>query len=389
VLAAPDDIHQLRQTIGHAVSRADLVISSGGLGPTEDDLNRQVFADIWQLDLAEDAEAVYLMRQRFEVRGRTMPDSNRVQALIPIGAKTLQNHQGTAPGFFLERTEQLPALLALPGPPRELKPMFLQQAISLLTPHVQGRVFSRLRVVHLFGQPESTVNEAVQGVFRWNPLVHVGILARNYGIDLRIHARSSSDAETRSLVEETEKRIRSLVPPAWIYGYDDDTMPAAVMELLLQADARLATAESCTGGLIAKLMTDMPGSSQVFSQGLVTYSNASKLDWLGVSPDLLEGPEAPGAVSAEVAEAMVRGLALRTRAEVCLSVTGIAGPDGGTPSKPVGTVFVGLSAFGIVSVHPLKLVSDREMNRNLASLSALDLARRALMSRLRGSLAQT
>jgi nicotinamide-nucleotide amidase len=379
IIAAPDDMDHLRRTFGHASSRADLVISSGGLGPTEDDLNRWVFKDIWQVELAEDHEAVELMRKRFADRGRTMPESNRVQALVPLGCKVFQNAHGTAPGFYLEASEQRPALVALPGPPREMKPMFTDQVLPLIKRHLHGQVYSSLRVIHVFGQPESAVNEAIQPVFRWNQQVQVGILARNYGIDLRILARSNSAEETQALIAETEARIRAAVPEEWIYGCDEDTMPAKVMELLRERRVRLATAESCTGGLVAKLITDLPGSSAVFTQGLVTYSNESKMRWLGVGPELLDGPGAPGAVSQEVAEAMVRGLAERTEAEICLSVTGIAGPDGGTATKPVGLVFVGLSVFGQVTVHQFKLVTDREMNRNLAALSALDLARRALL----------
>jgi nicotinamide-nucleotide amidase len=378
ISAAPDTLEQLRTTLDQAASRCDLVISTGGLGPTEDDLNRWVFAELWNLELSENAEAIKRMEERFTVRGRIMPDSNRVQALLPRSGIALQNDHGTAPGFYVPATDEAPGLVALPGPPRELKPMFLQLVEPLLLPHLQGSVFARLKVLHLFGQPESTVNEAIREVFRWHPQVQVGILARNYGIDLRLAVRANTAAEADDLLLQTESRIRDLIPSTWIYGLDEDTLPSVVGHMLLQRRRTLATAESCTGGLVAKWMTDLPGSSQWFQEGAVTYSNEAKVRQLGVDPKLLE---THGAVSEPVARAMAEGFLQVSGADAVLSVTGIAGPDGGTSDKPVGTVFVALARrHQPTTVELLKLVTDREMNRNLAAMAALNHLRLALLA---------
>jgi nicotinamide-nucleotide amidase len=256
--------------------------------------------------------------------------------------------------------------------------MFLNQVEPLLRPHLEGVVFSRLRVLHIFGQPESTVNERIQPVFRWHPEVQVGILARNYGIDLRIHAHGSTEAETIDLTNRTEEKLRAGLPPEWIYGCDEETLVGAVAERLKSLGLVISTAESCTGGLVAKMLTDPAGSSAYFREGVVTYSNEAKAQNLGVSQEILE---THGAVSRECVDAMVRGLRTRTGADVCTAVSGIAGPDGAVPGKPVGTVIVGLSVGDSdPEIHELKLVQDREMNRMLSALSVLNLVRLRLQA---------
>ncbi len=384
--AAPDHAQELEALLRYACSRADLVVCSGGLGPTADDVNREVFAQVYGVPLERDEQAVEMMRARFARRGRTMPESNLVQAMVPQGAAVLYNEWGTAPGFLLlprptpasSEFSQAPraALLALPGPPRELKPMFRERALPLLEPYLAHSRFVLTRTLHTFGAPESELGESVRDLFHRDERLIYTMLAKPHGVDIRITARASTREEAEALVQEYEALTRQRIGERLIYGSDDETLPLVLARMLTHQHLTLACAESCTGGLVAKLMTDIPGSSAYFREGLVTYANEAKVARLGVSPSTLERY---GAVSEETAREMLEGLLARTNAQVATAITGIAGPTGGSADKPVGLTYIAIATPRRKEVHRAVFAGDREFNRNFAALTALNLLRIALL----------
>lgn len=376
ILAAPDDDRQLEHVLRFAASSADLVICSGGLGPTEDDLNRFVFARIWNLELLTDEKALEKMRARFAARtDRPMPKSNEVQALLPRGSTILYNEWGTAPGFFIAPTDEKPGLLALPGPPSEMKPMFESLAVPLLREYIEPDSFSGILTIHTFGEPESSVNERCRDLFRADERVGLTILARPYGIDLRICAREKSAEAVDSLLKFYESQIRGRLASYEVYGTDEQTLAGTVGSLLIARKEKVTAAESCTGGLVAKLLTDVPGSSSYLGQSYIVYSNEAKASILGVTKTSLQEH---GAVSEQVAREMAEGALRITGANYALSVTGIAGPSGGTAEKPVGLTYIGLAMAGHTAVERRQFLGDRTQNRLWAAQTALHLLYRKL-----------
>lgn len=384
VAAAPDDPAQFEATLRFAASQSDLVVVSGGLGPTEDDVNRDVFARVFGAPLVLDPTAVEKMRARFAARGRTMNERNIVQAMVPAGCTVFQNEWGTAPGYFLPPAAErgvsepgVPAagLIALPGPPREMAPMLEACALPILRGRAAGEAFVLTRTVHTFGVPESDLNEQTRDLFRSHPDVTYTILAKGYGVDFRITARAATRGEAEALVNRFDATTRERVGRECVVGADGDTMASVVGAMLRARGATVCTAESCTGGLVAKLLTDIPGSSAYLVQGAVTYANEAKVRMLGVGRDTLA---AHGAVSAEVAREMAAGARASAGTDYALALTGIAGPDGGTPEKPVGLVFLALAAADGVRVVRQVWLGDREQIRTWAALAALDLLRKKL-----------
>ena len=373
--AAPDDEAQVEAALRFAAAHADLVICTGGLGPTEDDVNRGAFARVFGVRLVHDEAAAERMRARFAARGRTMPDRNLVQALVPEGAVVFQNDWGTAPGFYLPVGDgRAAALIALPGPPKEMIPMFARSALPILRGLAgAGGAFVRTRTIHTFGVPESDLNERVRELFRSDPAVKFTILAKGYGVDFRVTARAAGEAEMNRLIAAHEDEVRRRVGERDIYGADDDTMASATVGLLLKRGMTIATAESCTGGLVAKLLTDIAGSSATMLGGVVAYANAAKVALLGVREETLARH---GAVSAEVAEEMAQGARRVTGADIGVSLTGVAGPGGGTPDKPVGLVYIGLATPQRSFATRTQFLGDRDQVRTLAALAALNLVRR-------------
>lgn len=379
ITAAPDDIGQVEAALRFAASAADLVVCSGGLGPTEDDVNREAFCRVFGCRLVSDEQALKMMQERFtRRRAGPMPAQNRCQALVPEHATVLYNEWGTAPGFLLlPREGAASALLALPGPPREMKPMFETLAEPLLRQLASGCGFVQTRTFHTFGLPESTVNERMRSLFRRDPRVAVTILAKQYGVDLRVTARGASPEEMKSLLGEYQALLKEQVGPLEVYGADEDTLPSVVAQLLIRHRKSVAVAESCTGGLLSKLLTDVPGSSGYFPAGFVTYANMAKQEVLGVSRGVLE---THGAVSRQVARQMAAGAREKAGTDYALAVTGVAGPGGGTPQKPVGLVYIAIATAQKVQCGRWMFLADREQNRLLSSLTALDLLRRKLLS---------
>ena len=340
-----DNWERLSDALVRARRRADLVLISGGLGPTPDDITREVVADIWGCPLRADAKEMRVIEGFFRRRGVPMTENNRRQALLPQGAVSLPNPNGTAPGFYLEHDDAHVA--ALPGPPRELEPMVTASLGPLLKASDRlpaSRLYSRDLL--LAGIGESQVAERIADLLRDQDDPSIATYAGGGRIRIRLATRAKDEAEALASFRPVLDVLKSRLG-AFIYGYDDETLPGAVGRLLKARGLTLGVAESCTGGGLAHWMTEIPGASDYFSGGLVTYSNASKIALLEVAPSTIERY---GAVSIPVAKAMALGAAKRLNAEVSAAITGVAGPSGGTPEKPVGLVcFAFYGPWGLTS----------------------------------------
>jgi nicotinamide-nucleotide amidase len=376
-----DDGPQIQTAVRESLSRADLVITTGGLGPTSDDLTRDVIARMLGLELKPDAETLRRIGQFFAQRLRVMPASAKAQAMVPAGARILHNDHGTAPGLAIKirpnpfRPDgRLAWLILLPGPPRELRPMFSESVIPLLLREFPPATKFVCRILNTTGLGESLVEEKIAGPLQ--KLVEggleLGYCARIGEVEVRLGARGG---HAENIIHEAEEIVRRLLGPL-IFSVGDEPLEETVVRMLTERSKTVAVAESCTGGLIAHRLTNVPGASVVLKYGLVTYSNEAKTDLLGVDAAALSQH---GAVSEPVARAMAEGARLRCGADYALSVTGIAGPGGGSEAKPIGTVFVALAEGGKTVVERHFNPYDRETFKFAASQQALDLLRRALL----------
>jgi nicotinamide-nucleotide amidase len=365
-----DDTALLESVLRTALARADLVITTGGLGPTADDVTREAAAAALERGLVREAAIVDALRTRFASFGRVMPAVNEKQGDVIEGAAVLENPRGTAPGQRVEEAGRV--LVLLPGPPREMKPLFESQVLPGL--RAAGRVIRR-RVLKIAAMAESQVDEVVAPVYGAVENPTTTILGAPGQIELHLVGRGAS-------VEEAEERIESLAAslrerlPGRIFSEDGRELPAVVGGLLVERGLTLAVAESCTGGLLSTRLTDVAGASAFLDRSFVTYSNASKVDELGVDPALIEEH---GAVSSEVAAEMAAGARQVARADVGIAVTGIAGPDGGSAEKPVGLVFIGLDGRAGTRVHRARFPGGRERVRFQATQVALEMVRRGLL----------
>ena len=367
-LTVGDVVQEIQAGVRAALEVADLVVVSGGLGPTSDDVTKQAVADWLGLRLEVDQDLLVALRERFRARGYpTMPSLNVSQAEVPEGATILRNPNGTAPGLALMVDSRLVVLL--PGVPRELRGIFDGDLRTFLAERFGARLQPiHHHVIHTTGVFESKLAElvAAQLPADMGPIT-LAYLPDLRGVDLRFSARGVSATEAESEFARIEERIGPVVAP-WRFEAESGDVAEALNAALARAGKRVAVAESCTGGLIAKRITDLPGSSQVFAGGLVAYDNAVKVAELGVSADDLLRH---GAVSEIVARQMALGVAERLGAAAGVGVTGVAGPDGGSPEKPVGTVWLAIALDGQVETRLLSLVGDREAIRERAAQEAL------------------
>ena len=379
-VAVADTGSEIEQAVRESLGRADLLIVTGGLGPTSDDLTRDFIAQLLGRTLREDRAVLAHIEAFFAARRRPMPERTRVQALVPEGALVLANPHGTAPGLAMEvrpnpfRPGGAPSwLVMLPGPPRELRPMFVEQVVPLLERNLPRPAPFVCRTLRATGTGESVVEEKIAGALQ--PLVNAGLelgyCARPGQVDVRLAARGENASKTVALAEQIVcERVG-----ANIYGLDEEELEAVIIRLLAERKETLAVAESCTGGCIAHRLTNVPGASAVLLAGLVTYSNAAKQGFLGVNAQTIAEH---GAVSEPVAREMAEGARRETGSTYALSVTGVAGPSGGTPAKPVGTVFIGLAGPSdtviVQNLNPL----DRESFKQLTAQQALELLRQKM-----------
>ena len=369
-----DEPADIRTRVLGALERADVVITSGGLGPTGDDLTRETVAAALGLTLAEDATVLAAIRKRFERRGLQMPDGNRRQAAVPAGASVLPNPNGTAPGLWIESGGKIVVLL--PGPPRELQHIFETDVKPRIAARSSGARVLR-RVVKITGRAESIVDEVAQPIY--GPLagaaipIETSILASPGQIELHLSARGEDIAGMERALQDGVDRLAAALAPA-VFSTDGRTLDRVVGDALLAKSSRIAVAESCTGGLLGGRLTEVPGSSAWFAGGVIAYDNTVKIRELGVPEDLIS---AHGAVSEPVARAMAEGVRLRFGTDFGLSVTGIAGPDGGSAEKPVGTVAIALAGPG-ARARVFRFVGDRQMIRQQSVLAALETVRQSL-----------
>lgn len=365
-----DDEARLTAAFRRLGAEHDVLVCTGGLGPTTDDLTNATVAKVLGVPLERDAGSVEAIRARLARFGRTLSDTNAKQADFPRGATILPNAWGTAPGFAVKLERALACFL--PGVPSEMEAIFSAHVVPLLEPLAPARRHQvRLRT---FGMAESEVNDRLKGVEAAFGVV-IGYRASLPEIEVKVLAdgTSASDAEARARAAANEVRSRL---GAIVYGEGTTPLAAVLLEAMRERGLTLAVAESCTGGLAAELLTNVPGSSRVFLGGAVVYANEVKTALLGVDPALIA---AHGAVSAEVARAMAEGVRARTGASVGLSFTGIAGPDGGTPTKPVGLVHMAVSHAGGTRTHERVFPGTREHIRRRATFAGFSLVRRLLL----------
>lgn len=365
-----DNPNRLKDAYELAFSRSDLVITTGGLGPTKDDLTKEVAFDYFKKEAVCHEESLSYIKAYFSKINKPFTKNNEKQAYFPKDAIILKNNNGTAPGCIINENGKI--LIMLPGPPREMKAMFEESVIPYLKKYSEQVLVSK--VLRIIGVGESEAAERIGDLIdNENPTV--APYAKNGEMIFRITAKAKNNKEARKMILPIEGRIKSLFGEN-VYGEDDTTLENVVGEMLVNNGITIATAESCTGGLVAAKLINYPGISSSMLEGAVTYSNEAKINRLGVNPKTLESF---GAVSRETAEEMARGIARVSGADMGISTTGIAGPGGATKEKPVGLVYIGVYYKEEVQVKKLNLIGDRQRIREKAAMELIDMVRRTLL----------
>jgi nicotinamide-nucleotide amidase len=373
-----DDRRELGAHVDFAMARHSILILTGGLGPTDDDITREVVADRLGLRMDEDPVLVEAIRARFAVRGLSMPELNRRQAMVPAGATVLENPRGSAPGLLIEHRAAVVALL--PGPPREMRLMMSGPVKSRLLALAGHRRLLR-RLVRVAGRSESRVDELAQPIYgpwlQQSPPIETTILATPGSIELHLSTQVTDETRGAVALAAAAEALRQRLGPD-VVGVDGETLEQALGNLLRARGWRIAFAESCTGGLATSRMTDVAGSSDYVERGVVVYSNEAKTDLLGVPASLVARH---GAVSEPVVCSMAEGMLARSRAQVAVAITGIAGPGGGSDEKPVGTVWIGVALAEPRETRAVvcRFLGGREMVKTFAAITAIDLVRRRLI----------
>jgi len=362
----------LEEAIKDAIRRSRVVITTGGLGPTEDDITRKVAARALGRRLLLDEQVLEEIRNRFMSFGRSMPERNSRQAMVIDGAEVLNNPNGTAPGLFIEHAAT--AVTLLPGPPREMQPMFEKLVLPRLSAKA-GNLRVVRRVLRVAGMGESAVDELIAPIYTRYENPQTTILFNQSEVEIQLTARARTQPDAERLLDRLSGQLEECLGNA-IFSFRGESMEAIVGLKLSVGGYTLAVAESCTGGLLAQRLTEISGASRYFIEGVVVYANEAKTRLLGVEPVLLLEQ---GAVSAPVAEAMAEGVRERARTDFGLAVTGIAGPEGGSEEKPVGLVYIALADDAHTEHRRLMLPGDRHLIRWRASQAALDLLRRRLI----------
>jgi competence/damage-inducible protein CinA-like protein len=366
-----DDEARLEEAVREALRRSEIIISTGGLGPTEDDITRNIFARAMNRRLILNDTILDNLKTRFARRGMPMPEINARQAMIIDGAQILENNNGSAPGMLIHDGTR--TVVMLPGPPREMMPMF-DSSVAPVLKQRSGDLLIIRRKLSIFGLTESRTDEIAAPIYTKYTNPSTTILFKDGQIELHLTVQATVEGEALGLLDELTGRLDEALGD-YIYSQRNETLEEVVGELLKRNGYTLATAESCTGGLLSGRITDVPGSSEYFLEGAVTYSNEAKTRSLGVPHELIEEH---GAVSEEVAIAMARGIRELTGSTFGIGITGIAGPGGGTAEKPVGLVYIALSDETQVSAKKLTFPGDRQFIRTLSVNTALDMIRRRI-----------
>jgi nicotinamide-nucleotide amidase len=368
-----DDVAELAALFGRGVGAVDVIMCTGGLGPTADDITRDALAQALDLPFDEDPGVVERIQARFAQRGMTMPDINRRQAMVPRGARLLENTRGTAPGLLIERRGT--TIVLLPGPPREMTPILDLVVEERLRPRAGSAGLFR-RVLKITGRSESDVDARAQPVYgRWaadrEVPISTTILAVMGQIELHLTASAASAEAGAAALERAVRELEGALGDS-VYSTNGEPLEKVVGDLLRERRFTIALAESCTGGLLASRLTDVPGSSAYFDRGAVCYSNLAKVEWVGVPEPLIAGF---GAVSEPVAAAMAEGVRAKAGASVGIGITGIAGPGGGTPEKPVGMVVIAVATPGEARVRTFNFIGSREMVKFQSTQAAMNMLR--------------
>jgi nicotinamide-nucleotide amidase len=371
--AVGDNVHRISAMVSGVLDRADGAILTGGLGPTVDDLTREAASVVVAAPLEMHEPSLAAIAARFAALGRAMSDNNRRQAFLPRGATVLDNPNGTAPGFIAQRPDGR-FIAAMPGVPSEMKPMLADSILPWLTRRYGLRGGIVTRTLHTVGLPESEVDRRIADLFSSLENPKIAVLAHVGRVDVRVMAKAASREQSFALIEPVERELRERLGDG-VFGVDGATLEASLLERLTRRELTLATAESITGGGVADALVSVPGASAAFRGGVVAYDNALKTSLLGVDAALIASH---GAVSEQVAAAMAQGARERLDADVALSTTGIAGPSGAKPGKPVGLVCFGFADAAGVRTRSVTLPGDRTAIRRRAIAIGLDLAWRSL-----------
>jgi nicotinamide-nucleotide amidase len=369
-----DDARDIREAFEQGLRRADILICSGGLGPTKDDLTKDMACRVMNCKAVLVEEEAERVKAYFMKRGRPMPPSNMKQAMFPPEAVILRNERGTAPGMYLRKDSKL--IVLLPGPPHEMRSMYHKELEPLLiADYVLSKQNSAHRVIKVFGPGESQLEVMLGELIEKPQGYNMALTAKAGEIHIGIQVFEEGETHRRQRLDQITAQVKARLG-LHVFGIDRDDLLQVTVSTLIQRNKTIAVAESCTGGLLGKILTDLPGSSAYFWGGVISYSNEAKQRLLGVSQDLLENF---GAVSRECAEAMVRGLVHRSGTDLGVAITGIAGPSGGSEEKPVGLVYIAVLYRDSCTIKEVRLGGQRDMIRMLAAKSALDTVRRILM----------
>ena len=368
-----DNENRILHAFDEAYSRSDIIITTGGLGPTDDDLTKEVAAKYFNKELLPDEESIEKIKGYFNFRQRKMTENNLKQGLIPEGAIIIKNNNGTAPGVIIEESNKI--MIILPGPPKEMKPMFEET----VRPYLQKKSDSVLvsKMIKILGSGESAVAEDVKDLMDAQTNPTIAPYAKEVGVMLRVTAKAETEEEALRLITPIEDQIKERLGDN-VYATEDIGIEEVVAKLLIEKKLTISTAESCTGGMIASTLINYPGISEVFLEGAVTYSNEAKHKRLGVKNETLDKY---GAVSEETAREMAIGIAKTAGTDVSIVTTGIAGPGGGTEEKPVGLVYVGVYVQGEVTIQKCIFNGNRSRVRLQATMTGLDMLRRILIKK--------
>jgi nicotinamide-nucleotide amidase len=366
------DSDAIRRTLAELLPHYDILFVTGGLGPTSDDITREMVADLLGLELRQSLELRASLQKRLRVRGIKWTPGIARQADVHLGAEVLPNQNGSAPGIYLRANInpeiQSPHLFLLPGPPRELQPMFQTFVMPILRSTVPASAVVERRLYKIADKGESLIEEAIGERVLAVPGIELGYCARPGEAEVRIVGKAEA-------IEQADAIITSTLGSS-IFSVADETLEEVIVKLLMQRHQTLAVAESCTGGLLANRVTNVPGASEVFLAGYVCYANQAKIDMLNVDPQVLEKH---GAVSDQVARAMAEGARICAKSDYALATTGVAGPGGGFPEKPVGTVYIAAAAPDETITKRLFFPTDRETFKQVATQAALELLRKKII----------
>lgn len=360
--AVGDNAQRLKEMFHVGFERADIIITTGGLGPTKDDLTKEVAGEFFNKKMILDQDTLDNIQSYFTKLGRVLPDSNKKQAYFPQGSLIVPNLNGTAPGCIIEDKGKI--LIMLPGPPGEMKPMFQDSITPYLAKYSNGILVST--IIRMFGIGESSMEKEIEDIIQNQSNPTIAPYAQKGGLILRLTAWGKTKEDALGYMEPVKKQLYERLGQ-YIYGEGEKNLATLVCEALIEKNLKISTAESCTGGMLASTFVDYPGISAVLGEGHITYSNEAKMKYLGVEAQTLEQY---GAVSPETAKEMAEGASKLSGADIGISTTGIAGPDGGTHEKPVGLVYIGISFKGKTYAYKLNLAGSREKIRHMTTLWA-------------------